>query len=504
MHDAHTLRDDSILLLRWVRDGSEEAFAELVHGYERLVLGAALRRTGDAELARDVAQQVFATLATKARLLIGRKNLAGWLYCAASHIAARAAQREARRRRKQEALGESAELNPSAPQQWPVVEEALASLAAKERESLILHYFQDLSYPQIAALLGIEEAAARKRVSRALQRLEAQMRKRGLGISATGFLAAVAAQQLSIATEASLAPLAMVGGSVAVGSASAATSTTLPLAMMISTVMSHTPLKIAACTIAIVVAPLVWQTRANATLRTQLMELRGKQTFAPRPQTDLTSLQQEHARLRNALAAKHTARIAEENRAAALGTFEKKLTDEVVISFGTVDTMARKLAKVVALMEKLDPSDKSAPEKEPLSNEERARIANEVSQAIPEMMSLVREVPKLEREPAKAGRFYATMLGEIWKCDDATRTAIEPQIAHWVERLQADGLTLVQRPRGKASDWDTRRNAATDELLAGLAATVPAEKRAGLPLDQIFRGGIDPGIYEFLTASNDP
>jgi predicted DNA-binding protein (UPF0251 family) len=177
------------------------------------------------------------------------------LYCAASHIAARAAQREARRRRKQEALGESAELNPSAPQQWPVVEEALASLAAKERESLILHYFQDLSYPQIAALLGIEEAAARKRVSRALQRLEAQMRKRGLGISATGLLAAVAAQQSSIATEASLAPLAMVGGSVAVGSASAATSTTLPLAMMISTVMSHTPLKIAACTIAFSVNP---------------------------------------------------------------------------------------------------------------------------------------------------------------------------------------------------------------------------------------------------------
>ncbi|HEX5176049.1 MAG TPA: sigma factor-like helix-turn-helix DNA-binding protein, partial [Chthoniobacteraceae bacterium] len=392
--------------------------------------------------------------------------------------------------------------NLRAPQQWPLVEEALAALAAKERESLILHYFQDLSYPQIAALLGIEEAAARKRVSRALQRLEAQMRKRGLGVSATGFFASVAAQQSSIATQASLAGVAIAGGGVA-GSASATTGSALPLAMMISTFMSHTPLKIAACTIAIVVAPLIWQTQANASLRAQLRERRPKQTFAS-PQTDLASLQQEHARLRNAVASRRTARVAEENRAAALGTFEKKLTDEVVISFGTVDTMARKLAKVLALMEKLDPSDKSAAQREPLSNEERVRIANEISQAVPEMMSLVREVPKLEREPEKAGRFYATMLGEIWKCDDATRTAIEPQIAHWVERLQADGLTLVQRPRGKASDWDTRRNAATGELLTGLAATVPAEKRAGLPLDQIFRGGIDPGIYEFLTAPNDP
>src|SRR6188472_1980672 len=109
MRDADTIRDDSTLLLRWLHDGSEDAFAQLVHCYERLVLGAALRRTGDLELARDVAQQVFTTLAAKASLLIGRKNLAGWLYCAASHIAARAAQREARRRRKQDALGGSAE-----------------------------------------------------------------------------------------------------------------------------------------------------------------------------------------------------------------------------------------------------------------------------------------------------------------------------------------------------------------------------------------------------------
>jgi RNA polymerase sigma factor (sigma-70 family) len=499
MHDANALRDDSTLLLRWVRDGSEEAFAELVRGYERLVLAAALRRTGDAELARDVAQQVFATLAAKARLLTGRKNLAGWLYCAANHIAMRAACREARLRRKQEALGESVDTHPRTAAEWPLIEEALAALAAKERESLILHYFQDLSYPQIATLLGIEEAAARKRVSRALQQLEKQMRKRGLALSATGFLAAAAAQQSSVA--ASLASAAMAGSSFAGASANATTTTTLPVAMLISTFMSHTPLKIAACTAAIVAAPLLWQTHANATLRAELIEARRQVTSSGR--TDLASLRDEHAALREAVAAKRSARMAEENRAATLGTFEKKLADEVVISFGTVETMARKLAKVIAMMERLDPSDKTGVAGEQISNEERDRITRELSQAIPEVMSLVREVPQLEREPAKAGRFYATILGEIWQCDEPTRAAIEPAISQWVERLQTDGLTLVQRPRGKAGDWDARRNAETAELLTTVSARVPAEKRARLPLEQILRSGIDSDIYEFLTGPTE-
>jgi hypothetical protein len=55
MHDLAT-RDDSKLLARWAREGSEDAFAEIVNHYQRLVLGAAHRRTGDPELARDVAQ----------------------------------------------------------------------------------------------------------------------------------------------------------------------------------------------------------------------------------------------------------------------------------------------------------------------------------------------------------------------------------------------------------------------------------------------------------------
>ena len=98
MHGEPSIHDDSALLGRWALDGNQDAFTEIVQQYQGLVLGAALRRTGDAELAREVAQQVFATLAAKARTLLGRANVAGWLYQTASHIGARAAQAEMRRR----------------------------------------------------------------------------------------------------------------------------------------------------------------------------------------------------------------------------------------------------------------------------------------------------------------------------------------------------------------------------------------------------------------------
>lgn len=51
--------------------------------------------------------------------------------------------------------------------------EALARLRPTEREALVLRYQAELSFREIAAMCGIDEAAARKRASRALERMRA-------------------------------------------------------------------------------------------------------------------------------------------------------------------------------------------------------------------------------------------------------------------------------------------------------------------------------------------
>lgn len=53
--------------------------------------------------------------------------------------------------------------------------DALEKLKPSEREAIVLRYVADLSHREIAVACGLDEAAARKRISRALERLRSIM-----------------------------------------------------------------------------------------------------------------------------------------------------------------------------------------------------------------------------------------------------------------------------------------------------------------------------------------
>jgi RNA polymerase sigma-70 factor (ECF subfamily) len=59
------------------------------------------------------------------------------------------------------------------------VREALDRLASPDREVLIMRYLDELTFPEIAAILGIEEGAAKMRHLRALQRIRTLIEKDG-------------------------------------------------------------------------------------------------------------------------------------------------------------------------------------------------------------------------------------------------------------------------------------------------------------------------------------
>src|SRR3954462_9334020 len=96
---------DVELLSRYTATHDEHAFDALVQRHLNLVYSVALRQVGgDAHLAQDVAQRVFADLARKARTLCNRATLGGWLYRAAQFTASDVVRAErARRIREQEA-----------------------------------------------------------------------------------------------------------------------------------------------------------------------------------------------------------------------------------------------------------------------------------------------------------------------------------------------------------------------------------------------------------------
>lgn len=61
------------------------------------------------------------------------------------------------------------------------VRAALDRLAPPDREILIMRYLEDLTFPTIATILGIEEGAAKMRHLRALQRIRALIEEGGPG-----------------------------------------------------------------------------------------------------------------------------------------------------------------------------------------------------------------------------------------------------------------------------------------------------------------------------------
>ena len=75
-----TLMDDQLLLERFTRDGSQDAFRELTVRYTDLVYGCAVQRLRDAHAAQDVTQAVFLALALKAKGLRTGTPLPGWLF----------------------------------------------------------------------------------------------------------------------------------------------------------------------------------------------------------------------------------------------------------------------------------------------------------------------------------------------------------------------------------------------------------------------------------------
>lgn len=461
---------DPELLARYLLDGCERSFAALVDAHQRMVLATALRRTGDAELARDVTQQVFALLARKAAWLAGRASLAGWLHRAASYLGSRALRGEARARARHEALAQESGGILSDAGEWSALDDALGALGAKDREALVLHYFEDRSYAEMAVTLGVSEAAARQRVSRGLRALGDRLRRRGIGASATALLASGAALQTTLPAQAGLAAAALAGSGV-----------TPPAMLLFTTLMSHTPTKLAVSAIALTALPVVFLRETNARLIAERavhaplsVTANSAQISASAPATP-PAVGGDVLAAWNELRAAQTSRQAAEQKLAALQRQLDQIQTEVVVSYGQVEDLALRVVAKARDFQKFETLKGTA------DPTERDRLAQELATKmndISDLFGIVREAHKLESDPDKAARFYAMMLGELAALDEAGREQAKRVARERFAEMKRAGLTAASRPRSDDSAWMESRCRAFDELDAALLATVTPERRS--------------------------
>ena len=190
-------------LLAEYRAGSSAAFAALVSRHIDWVYSVALRRVGDAQLAQDVSQTVFIALAQDTKLREGGSMLA-WLFQVARYASAKAVRaRQRRRLHETEAAGRRPEETQESEQQWqsvaPLLEEAVEHLGSRDRQAILLRFYQRCSFAQVGEAMAISEEGARKRVSRAITKLRKYFGPHGVPIPAAALETVMLANSTRIA-----------------------------------------------------------------------------------------------------------------------------------------------------------------------------------------------------------------------------------------------------------------------------------------------------------------
>jgi RNA polymerase sigma factor (sigma-70 family) len=222
--------DDLTLLREYALRDSEAAFAELVSRRVGFVYSAALRQVRDPHLAEEITQAVFIILAQKAGRISHKTILAGWLF-KTTRYAAIAQTRDRAKRSLRRAIIEKefqmrSEIQSAATDEiWhqisPLLDEALESLGEKDRQAVLLRFFENKSLAEVGNHLGTGEDTARKRVSRALEKLLRYFNKRGVNSTTAiiaGALSINSVQAAPMALAKTATAVAIVKGATAGGS----------------------------------------------------------------------------------------------------------------------------------------------------------------------------------------------------------------------------------------------------------------------------------------------
>lgn len=262
--------DDAELLRRYAEAADQAAFTTLVERRLPLVYSAALRQVGgDAHFARDVAQVVFVDLARKARALVDHPFLVGWLYTSTHFAAAKTVRREQRRRQREREAQSMDELTSPdlPPADWgglrPTIDAAMQDLNERDREAVLLRFFENRGFAEIGVRLRVGENTARMRVERALEKLHAALVRRGIRSTASALGVALAANAVGAAPA---------GLASAIAAAVPATAT-----LGVSTLlMSVTKLQWAAGATVLTIGALtgIVQYQANSALARDVVQLR--------------------------------------------------------------------------------------------------------------------------------------------------------------------------------------------------------------------------------------
>ena len=179
-------------LMRRVGSGDKTAFKELVQRNQRIVTGIIYRYTGNHHEVEDLAQDIFLKVYKAAPRYVPRAQFKTWLYKVVAHHCFNYFRSQKRRSfitsynqsfpeednpplHHAEAQKEQPENVMQQQELRTALTAALSELPDRQRMALILHRFEDLSYKEIANVLGCSLSAVESLLFRAMDNLKKKL-----------------------------------------------------------------------------------------------------------------------------------------------------------------------------------------------------------------------------------------------------------------------------------------------------------------------------------------
>ncbi len=183
---------DAVLMLR-VKRGDRAAFTELVEKYKQPVMNLVYRTLHDEAEAEDLAQTVFLQVYKSANRYESRAKFSTWLFTIARNLCLNEIRR--RSRHPADSLDQAHAEHDDQPRQQfedksnvappekllqgelaQKIEEALAGLPENQRTAILLCRQEELSYEEIAEILGCSLSATKSLIHRGRETLKEKLK----------------------------------------------------------------------------------------------------------------------------------------------------------------------------------------------------------------------------------------------------------------------------------------------------------------------------------------
>jgi len=190
------IEQDDLLLVAASKNGDQEAFAQLVQRYQRLVFNLVYRMLQQYEEATEITQETFLAAWQGLPSFRGDARFPTWLYRIAYNCSLKQLELRKRDRALQVALEENKTLENANDEQREnaeldaherqiLIQEHLSHLPAKYRIVLILRHLQDMTYEEMAEILTMPIGTIKTHLFRARNllkdRLQSLNRESGMG-----------------------------------------------------------------------------------------------------------------------------------------------------------------------------------------------------------------------------------------------------------------------------------------------------------------------------------